>query len=97
MSSDLSTISVGNHTIDLWSETQFRNLSPVSDWRFNPLVGNQTKRPIYRVFSGRKWLERWVLPPLKLAYETCFFAESAPIQMVAEAGFEPARHIGDGL
>ena len=52
---------------------------------------------IDRVFSGRKWLERWVLPPLKLAYETCFFAESAPIQMVAEAGFEPARHIGDGL
>jgi len=32
-----------------------------------------------------KWLERWVLPPLKLAYETCFFAESAPIKMVAEA------------
>lgn len=36
-----------------------------------------------------KWLERWVLPPLKLAYETCFFAESAPIEMVAGTGVEP--------
>jgi hypothetical protein len=30
-----------------------------------------------------------VLPSLKLAYETCFFAESVPIEMVAEFGIEP--------
>ena len=52
-------------------------------------------RTIYSVDLPRKflkelkWLERWVLPPLKLAYETCFFAESAPIEMVAEFGIEP--------
>ena len=38
-----------------------------------------------QIIKELKWLERWVLPPLKLAYETCFFAESAPIEMVAEA------------
>jgi hypothetical protein len=52
-------------------------------------------RTIYSVDLPRKflkelkWLERWVLPPLKLAYETCFFAESAPIGMVAGTGVEP--------